>query len=897
MKNKKKIIISILLCIGMILCIQSRVYAAGGSTQEVISKAIDFLLKLTGSVIGIFTWPLRLLAIGVSLAIQALMSVLGMLSGGTEGVILTPFAILFNRVEAVKIDFFDFSPSGNAEFIKIFRQNIAMWYYVLRFIATGILLAILIYIGIRMAISTVAEEKAKYKKMIVDWVTSLALLYLLHYIIVFVINVNTVFVNMLSTVESELDLGPLIAGLLLASVSPASGLGGWASLMLYIIFTWQTLKFFIMYVKRMMTIGFLILISPLITITYSIDRAGDQKAQALNTWLKEFIYNVLIQPFHCILYLAFAQAAFTSVMSQYTESQTVFDFFANSILMWDPSIAAMIFAILCLVFVNSGEKLIREIFGFTKASSVGDMVGAAAIATGAFKYASSIGGTVAKSGTSIRKAMFPGMGSVGNAIANSSLGKSISNSGLGKTIAASGIGTAVANFGRSAGSAVGKVGDSIKLPGGTSLSDAVRDQTQKLGNLTTNVGHRFTSSVNSLKSRINTFKQNHPIASERFAKGGKGVIKYFRGAGQHMLDPNTWKAVGMVQGIGLGLGMEGSLVQTAMYATVFSSFAELLGNVSGVNQSKTARLLAEDFGKNIRTIEKVSHVNFQTVEEFVSHVKTVDELGTLGEYDREKMNGAKYKAFNTINKSLIGQDSVPYSELAGAFMKVQEVYDKGGSSREALMALDEALRAGGHEIDPRKLEDIQKALEDLQKRIADGRLYAAWSEAKKYNVDEQTFGKVFFQNKPGPYQPSTPQEAQDNADRDARYSAFGNNFEFTDPDARDAFNKQADAADDSARLLKSIIRKLDANDPNDTDAAKKLEVVLMKKLDEMAKAINTYQSSGNVNEVVLRKMVHTHNITAERTNRIRLNYDTAKVEKLSEVKSFVESGGGRYTQA
>ena len=44
-----------------------------------------------------------------------------------------------------------------------------------------------LYVGIRMAISSVAEEKAKYKKMLVDWVVSLGLLFVLHYIMVFVV--------------------------------------------------------------------------------------------------------------------------------------------------------------------------------------------------------------------------------------------------------------------------------------------------------------------------------------------------------------------------------------------------------------------------------------------------------------------------------------------------------------------------------------------------------------------------------------------------------------------------------------------------------------------------------------------------------------------------------------
>ena len=41
-----------------------------------------------------------------------------------------------------------------------------------------------------MAISTVASDQAKYKKMITDWLVSFALVFLLHYIIILVLNVN-----------------------------------------------------------------------------------------------------------------------------------------------------------------------------------------------------------------------------------------------------------------------------------------------------------------------------------------------------------------------------------------------------------------------------------------------------------------------------------------------------------------------------------------------------------------------------------------------------------------------------------------------------------------------------------------------------------------------------------
>ena len=111
----------------------------------------------------------------------------------------------------------------------------------------------------------------------------------------------------------------------------------------------QTISFLVAYIKRMFKIGFLIIIAPLITITYSIDKIGDGKAQALNTWLKEFAYNILLQPFQCILYLVFAKLAYDSLASQVFGSIT------------QSNIGVAIFAILSLQFVKEGETIIKKI--------------------------------------------------------------------------------------------------------------------------------------------------------------------------------------------------------------------------------------------------------------------------------------------------------------------------------------------------------------------------------------------------------------------------------------------------------------------------------------------------------------------------------------------------------
>ena len=62
---------------------------------------------------------------------------------------------------------------------------ISDWYYALRNLAIVGLLSVLVYVGIRIIISSTASDKAKYKQMLKDWLVALCLLFFLHYIMAF----------------------------------------------------------------------------------------------------------------------------------------------------------------------------------------------------------------------------------------------------------------------------------------------------------------------------------------------------------------------------------------------------------------------------------------------------------------------------------------------------------------------------------------------------------------------------------------------------------------------------------------------------------------------------------------------------------------------------------------
>ena len=203
-----------------------------------------------------------------------------------------------------------------------------------------------------MAISTIAEEKAKYKKMLIDWFTSMCLLFVLH----LTIQLNNALVGAIGDATSTGDIGKQFAKQAIFTPYLTKGMG---NAICYLLLEAITFGFLIAYIKRMITIAFLIIIAPLVTITYSIDRMGDGSSQALNTWFKEFAYNILIQPFHCIAFLALCSTAVN--------------------LGEKANVADATLAICLLAFLaKSAEDIVKRIFGF-QAQSMASPVAAAAL--------------------------------------------------------------------------------------------------------------------------------------------------------------------------------------------------------------------------------------------------------------------------------------------------------------------------------------------------------------------------------------------------------------------------------------------------------------------------------------------------------------------------------------
>lgn len=315
------------------------------------------------------------------------------------------------------------------------RPIIANWYNILRDISIVGMLSILVYVGIRIMLSSTAGDKAKYKQLLVDWVVAICLLFLMQYIMSFsniaVKKVTSVIQSaVVSTTESDKlsenekkaakEKGKLDGDVAVTRgtqlfeiedkelvkkayqilveenktdtdysklfTNEGSGSLYWptnnfteqarmlgqltdkddnatnyayASIgykIIYIVLVLYTLIFIWTYVKRVVYMAFLTMIAPLVALTYPIDKMNDGKAQAFNMWFKEYIFNLLIQPLHLILYMVLIGSAMT---------------FASQ---------NLIYAVVAIGFMTPAEKLMRKFFGFEKAGTPGMFAGPAGAA-------------------------------------------------------------------------------------------------------------------------------------------------------------------------------------------------------------------------------------------------------------------------------------------------------------------------------------------------------------------------------------------------------------------------------------------------------------------------------------------------------------------------------------
>ncbi len=261
---------------------------------------------------------------------------------------------------------------------KSLREIISSWYQAFRNIAIVGLLIVLVYIGIRIMISSTSSDKAKYKENLQDWFIALCLVFFIHYIMSGILLVTESFTKLIDdSINSSIYVdatkakeNDMVADDPMQRVKFKTTITGYIRFMtqlddtgdcvaysiMYFALVIYTIMFTITYVKRFLYVAFFTMIAPLVALTYPLDKIRDGKAQAFSMWFKEYTMNVIIQPVHLLLYTVFVGS--------------VMDLASNN----------PVYAIITMGFILPAEKFIKKLFGLDRAqtaSGLGEIAGGA----------------------------------------------------------------------------------------------------------------------------------------------------------------------------------------------------------------------------------------------------------------------------------------------------------------------------------------------------------------------------------------------------------------------------------------------------------------------------------------------------------------------------------------
>lgn len=275
------------------------------------------------------------------------------------------------------------------------RSTVASWYKGFRNLAIVGLLSVLVYIGIRILIGSTAQDKAKYKERLVDWLVGLCLVFVMHYIMAGIMlvteNVTALLSDSIDTdyvVKIESDdssINGFKTNLMgyIRFQAQLSDLGDSATYtIMYLVLIIFTIMFTITYLKRVLYMAFFTMIAPLVAMTYPLDKMADGKAQGFSMWLKEYLMNAIIQPVHLLLYYTLISSAAELAKENF------------------------LYAIVAIGFLLPAEKFIKKMFRLDKAETTGALgaVAGGALAMQGMKQLASLGKSSSKGSKSTASA-------------------------------------------------------------------------------------------------------------------------------------------------------------------------------------------------------------------------------------------------------------------------------------------------------------------------------------------------------------------------------------------------------------------------------------------------------------------------------------------------------------
>ena len=655
------------------------------------------------------------------------------------------------------------------------RKVVANWYIILRNMSLVALLSILVYVGIRIMISSTAADKSKYKQMLIDWVVAICLLFVLHYIMAFAnLAVKKIIdvVDSTSVVKDEsklpndykdgrelsqdgaaLNKGPQLfeitqkkqvnkawevlveqrskttgvaesetefynlfkenntklywptsnfteqARMMLQYVDEDSDASNYAYSsigykLIYCILVIYTFIFVFTYLKRTIYMAFLTLIAPLVALTYPIDKMNDGQAQAFNRWIKEYIFNLLIQPLHLILYMVLIGSAY--------------EFAAKNI----------IYVVVALGFLTPAEKLLRSFFGFEKAHTPGLLAGPA-------------GAAIMMNGVNRLLGKPPHKGNDGKGHGNSSEKDGNDKINLKDDMNMSGL----YGEGSSNGDEIANIGSNARNVSNNISNEKATNSKRKLSEVAKNVGkENDISKIATNASKANGTSGNviNPLnlkgvnEKNKNVRRNRSVLRGFRYVGNKIqYKASREKPLRKLAGFGTGLVGAGVAMTAAGLAGITSGdpskaaqymiTAGMGGYKLGTGVPNVITDLASSGGEYVEAF-KDGYYDYDELKERKIK-KRYNELRKDSEFNSEIERNLQKQHIEATPEDIfneIGEDSVRYgfnaNETVAIYQRMQQGYNKDDAMRQVQFVKNygKSTSSLSHKDD----EDLQKTLID-----------------------------------------------------------------------------------------------------------------------------------------------------------------------------------------
>lgn len=271
---------------------------------------IDAIKNIANYILGVLVSGIRMAIVGFAEAIEKSINNLLLKIEGTEPTKdQAEYSIedlLYNRIPALDVNIFSSTPGGKKlnedSVLATIRKLVAGWYYSVRNIAAIVLFIILLYTGLKMAISVSAEKKADYSKRLVTWLKCMVLIFIIHYIIIFILNINDLTVSLFAkTVSKANSLHDTIE----ARAYDVRFTVGITGMIMYVTLIVYWVRFLFLYFRRYIYNIIYIVLASFAIVRYAIDNSNAKGKSGFERWLNKFVSNIIIQPAHALAYTLF----------------------------------------------------------------------------------------------------------------------------------------------------------------------------------------------------------------------------------------------------------------------------------------------------------------------------------------------------------------------------------------------------------------------------------------------------------------------------------------------------------------------------------------------------------------------------------------------------------------